>query len=94
MYDLYTGELLKKYPGHKSVVRDCVWHPTENEIVTSSVIFLEKYKFLFFSGMVKRLFGSMMSGLRETSTPMLLHRRLETRIAAMKTTSRFGKDAC
>uniref|UniRef100_A0A914ELB6 Uncharacterized protein n=1 Tax=Acrobeloides nanus TaxID=290746 RepID=A0A914ELB6_9BILA len=36
VYDLYSGELLKKYPGHKSVVRDCMWHPTENEIVTSA----------------------------------------------------------
>uniref|UniRef100_A0A914Y490 Uncharacterized protein n=1 Tax=Panagrolaimus superbus TaxID=310955 RepID=A0A914Y490_9BILA len=35
VYDLYTGELHKKYNGHKAVVRDCQWHPYDNEIITS-----------------------------------------------------------
>jgi WD repeat-containing protein 23 len=36
VHDIYTGETTKVYGGHRSVVRDCMWHPHFNELVTSS----------------------------------------------------------
>ncbi|KAI1731403.1 DDB1- and CUL4-associated factor 11 like protein [Ditylenchus destructor] len=36
VYDLLTNETQNVYSGHASVVRDAVWNPMENEIVTSS----------------------------------------------------------
>lgn len=36
VFDLFTGEVHKKYGGHKAVVRDSIWHPYENEFITSS----------------------------------------------------------
>ncbi|VDN06913.1 unnamed protein product [Thelazia callipaeda] len=34
IFDILTGEYVRMLSGHKSVVRDCCWHPEENEIVT------------------------------------------------------------
>uniref|UniRef100_A0A8R1TJU8 DDB1- and CUL4-associated factor 11 n=1 Tax=Onchocerca volvulus TaxID=6282 RepID=A0A8R1TJU8_ONCVO len=36
IYDILTGEIVRALDGHKSVVRDCCWHPDENEIITVS----------------------------------------------------------
>jgi len=36
IYDIFTGDVHKRLNDYKSVVRDAVWHPYENEIVTSS----------------------------------------------------------
>lgn len=49
VFDLYTGELYKKYNAHKAVVRDCQWHPYDNEIVTSgwvNIIIRFHYKYI------------------------------------------------
>lgn len=37
VYDILTGEVVKRLRGHDSCVRDVSWHPYVNEIVTSSV---------------------------------------------------------
>lgn len=37
VYDILTGGIVRILDGHKSVVRDCCWHPDENEIITVSV---------------------------------------------------------
>uniref|UniRef100_A0A915Q1Q4 Uncharacterized protein n=1 Tax=Setaria digitata TaxID=48799 RepID=A0A915Q1Q4_9BILA len=36
IYDILTGEIVRTLDGHRSVVRDCCWHPDENEIITVS----------------------------------------------------------
>ncbi|CAD5206673.1 unnamed protein product [Bursaphelenchus okinawaensis] len=36
VYDIIDGKMKAKFGGHKSVVRDCSWHPENNEIVTAS----------------------------------------------------------
>uniref|UniRef100_A0AC34QJQ8 WD repeat-containing protein 23 n=1 Tax=Panagrolaimus sp. JU765 TaxID=591449 RepID=A0AC34QJQ8_9BILA len=36
VYDIFTVDVHKKFCGHKSVVRDALWHPYDNEIITSS----------------------------------------------------------
>jgi WD repeat-containing protein 23 len=35
-HDIFTGDTVKVYDGHRGVVRDCMWHPLYNEIVTTS----------------------------------------------------------
>ncbi|TKR63444.1 hypothetical protein L596_027276 [Steinernema carpocapsae] len=35
VYDMYSGDVCTKFLGHKSVVRDCHWHPHLNEILSS-----------------------------------------------------------
>lgn len=37
VYDILTGDIVRTLGGHRSVVRDCCWHPDENEIITVSV---------------------------------------------------------
>ncbi|CAD5209744.1 unnamed protein product [Bursaphelenchus xylophilus] len=36
VYDILDGKIKGKFGGHQSVVRDCSWHPEQNEIVTAS----------------------------------------------------------
>jgi len=36
IYDLLTGSIVKELSGHKGVVRDVSWHPSSQEIVSSS----------------------------------------------------------
>ncbi|CAG9531114.1 unnamed protein product [Cercopithifilaria johnstoni] len=36
IYDILTGQIVRTLDGHRSVVRDCCWHPDENEIITVS----------------------------------------------------------
>lgn len=36
VYDLLTGQIVKAIRGHRDIVRDVAWHPTRNEILTSS----------------------------------------------------------
>lgn len=36
VYDIVTGTVSRRLKGHQSVVRECDWHPQENEIVSSS----------------------------------------------------------
>ncbi|CAG9771030.1 unnamed protein product [Ceutorhynchus assimilis] len=36
IYDSLTGKIVKQRKGHMSCVRDVAWHPTRNEILTSS----------------------------------------------------------
>lgn len=36
VYDIYTGQTKKVFRGHRSVVRDVGWSPTENEIICAS----------------------------------------------------------
>ncbi|KAK0428654.1 hypothetical protein QR680_010932 [Steinernema hermaphroditum] len=36
VYDMFSGEVCTILEGHKSVVRDCHWHPQYNEIISSS----------------------------------------------------------
>ncbi|VDN56555.1 unnamed protein product [Dracunculus medinensis] len=38
VYDLLTGQIVREYDGHKSVVRDSLWNPYENELITTSVV--------------------------------------------------------
>ena len=37
VYDILTGGIQCRLEGHKAVIRDCIWHPYENEIITTSV---------------------------------------------------------
>lgn len=34
---MFTGKIKSIFKGHKSVVRDVAWSPTENEIIAASV---------------------------------------------------------
>lgn len=34
-----SGTVSRRLKGHTAVVRECDWHPTENEIVSSAVSF-------------------------------------------------------
>uniref|UniRef100_A0A0N5AGR9 WD_REPEATS_REGION domain-containing protein n=1 Tax=Syphacia muris TaxID=451379 RepID=A0A0N5AGR9_9BILA len=36
LYDILTGTTKAQLQGHQAVVRECVWHPFENEIVTAA----------------------------------------------------------
>lgn len=36
IYDILTGKIVGQLKGHNAVVRDCIWHPYENEIITTS----------------------------------------------------------
>uniref|UniRef100_A0A8R1HRL0 WD_REPEATS_REGION domain-containing protein n=1 Tax=Caenorhabditis japonica TaxID=281687 RepID=A0A8R1HRL0_CAEJA len=36
VYDILTGMVSRRLKGHVGVVRECDWHPEENEIVSSS----------------------------------------------------------
>lgn len=36
IYDILTGEIVRTLTGHKSVVRDCCWHDSDNEIISVS----------------------------------------------------------
>ncbi|XP_008206938.1 DDB1- and CUL4-associated factor 11 isoform X1 [Nasonia vitripennis] len=36
IYDILTGEIVKTLKGHKTVVRDVSWHPTHQDIVSTS----------------------------------------------------------
>lgn len=37
VYDLYSEDTKKVFQGHRSVVRDVAWNPSENEIIAASV---------------------------------------------------------
>lgn len=37
VYDLLTGQIVKKLANHKACVRDVSWHPCDNRLVSSSV---------------------------------------------------------
>ncbi|CAZ65482.1 DDB1- and CUL4-associated factor 11 homolog [Caenorhabditis elegans] len=36
VYDIMSGTVSRRLKGHTAVVRECDWHPTENEIVSSA----------------------------------------------------------
>lgn len=36
VYDVLTGKMVYAIRGHKDIVRDVAWHPSRNEILTSS----------------------------------------------------------
>ncbi|UMM12585.1 hypothetical protein L5515_001290 [Caenorhabditis briggsae] len=36
VYDIVTGTVSRRLKGHQAVVRECDWHPQENEIVSTS----------------------------------------------------------
>lgn len=36
VYDVLTGKIAYSVRGHKDIVRDVAWHPSRNEILTSS----------------------------------------------------------
>lgn len=36
VYDIVSGNVSRRLKGHQAVVRECDWHPEENEIVSSS----------------------------------------------------------
>ncbi|PIO41070.1 hypothetical protein AB205_0053890 [Aquarana catesbeiana] len=37
IYDLLTGQIVKKLANHKACVRDVSWHPCDTRLVSSSV---------------------------------------------------------
>jgi WD40 repeat protein len=37
VYDVLTGQIEKTLPGHRACVRDVSWHPTRQEIISTSV---------------------------------------------------------
>ena len=39
VYDILTGKIVTKLEGHRQCVRDVSWHPYENTLVTTSVIY-------------------------------------------------------
>jgi hypothetical protein len=43
VYDVLTGEMVHAIEGHKDVVRDVAWHPTRQEILSSSVRHLSSF---------------------------------------------------
>jgi len=36
VYDVLTGSLVKQLKGHRAIIRDLSWHPTDTSLVTTS----------------------------------------------------------